>query len=283
MSVKFNQQENGNICSICLCGDEKENPLLPVKHETSNATHLFHKNCITSYVQERQSQGKPLDCPFRDGRIARIGPYDFPVPAAVAPLLPPENPLVAAAVNGDIAQIGALIAQGNISEEALSLAVRVASKFGHHLVVQALLNNGNITNEAREGSLYWASRGGYLDVIQALGITDDNRGKTIQPASKFGHFPVVQALLASGSISDEHRGEAVVRACAGGHLAILRALLASGQISDEHRGAARTVAYGNQDIIEALRKKRSWIPIVAAATFATGVIAWIANQVLFAD
>ena len=90
-----------------------------------------------------------------------------------------------ATINGDLARLNALLANGPISAETRGIAVKCAARNGHLPLVEALLANGAI-------------------------ISEQDRGKIVIQAARNGDLPTVNALLANGAIiSEEHFNRAL--------------------------------------------------------------------------
>jgi hypothetical protein len=103
---------------------------------------------------------------------------------------------------GDVAVVGALIAQGIDPSAGDDAAIRAASEDGHLLVVERLLADPRVDPSAdNNAAIRWASEDGHLAVVERL-LADprvdpsaDNNA-AIRWASEDGHLLVVERLLA---------------------------------------------------------------------------------------
>lgn len=274
-------------CSICgSLQDEQGNLAKAVNHAVRvNVPHYFHRSCIEGYVAARQAAQHPLTCPYQDSLITGIDGIPFAPPLQPEPIQNVDPNIVL------IVHLNLLIQVIN----ELHLVRHHFDQFFNVVIdnnldqILALLANNNNPDNHRGIVLLAGARHGHLGIVQALlangNIPENHRRLALAKASEAGHLDVVQELLANGNIDEVGRGWALIIASGAGHLAVVQMLLADGRILDDDRNAARHAAIENNhpEIANILKKKRSWTPIVAGATFATAAIAWIANQFLFAD
>ena len=121
-------------------------------------------------------------------------------------------PLYYASFAGMIGSVKSILDKGaNINAQGgrYGTALQVASKRGHHQVVQILLNRGADTNAQGDNALLKASIGGHEKVVQMLldngadvNAQGGHYGNALQAASIEGHIQVVQMLLDKGADVD---------------------------------------------------------------------------------
>lgn len=119
--------------------------------------------------------------------------------------------LINAAIDGNLAEVQALIAKGadvNAKDAKGRSALGAASASGHLKVVQALLAKGADVNEENNGitALMLASFGGRFEVVKALlaggadvNMKSDKGSTALSVASNSGHTQIVQLLKRAGA------------------------------------------------------------------------------------
>jgi ankyrin repeat protein len=156
-----------------------------------------------------------------------------------------DNPLVAAARNGDAATVRALIAkQANVNEPARdgSTAILWAAHHANLEMTRSLIAAGAAVNTANKYGvtpLLEASRTGAIDVMQALvraganakAAPTDNE-TPLMAAARTGRLDAVKLLLEVGSdanAADSYQQQtALMWASSEGHTDVVKALLAAG-------------------------------------------------------
>jgi hypothetical protein len=161
---------------------------------------------------------------FRD-RAAWRDPDVLHVAARAFPFV-----LEGLARRGDVAVVGALIAEGIDPSAGDNCALRAASEEGHLAVVERLLTDPRV-NQSANDAIVLASMNGHLSVVERL-LADPRvdpaveDGLAIRFASAMGHLAVVECLLADPRVDPSAAENDAIRAASeNGHLAVVERLL----------------------------------------------------------
>jgi len=134
-----------------------------------------------------------------------------------------------AAQDGHVEIVRMLLAAGANVHASNDDALRLAAGNAHIEVIKVLLAAGADIHASTDAPLYCAAQNGHLDAVRLLVTLGANTSSgALRTAAEENQAEVVRYLLAAGAEIDTPWGDAMSAAASGGHTQIVRILLAAG-------------------------------------------------------
>ena len=82
----------GDSCTICLEDLPLPSEQVLLYHKIENVYHVFHKNCLDTWIRQQLINNQRPNCPIcKQFIVLEHNPLDLPVPPAVIRPLPPNR------------------------------------------------------------------------------------------------------------------------------------------------------------------------------------------------
>ncbi len=216
-------------CSICQ--GVESGPLGQVvgPNHKKELSHWFHKDCFNNWV----NASPPPSCPLCRERITQIIVDGLEIPIT-APVTIDEHPLVLAAIGNNLGEVETVLQQGDIPQEAFSLALRSAVQQGFQGVALAIISHRSDLHLHGIAVTAAASVGNqaFVDLLLTReAISEDEREEALRVAVNEDFVSVVNILLDNGSISDQGFENLIDSAVLNNNTRILRTLFSRPQMS----------------------------------------------------